>query len=104
MMPPRDNSRGLAIAAVLLVAAAVTSRAEVRLETRSGDEPQVSVIVTPSGPWSPTSIVTSVVLNPDGDLIGDTPPGWDSRQVKALAAWSRPADASVELAIGQDEH
>lgn len=89
---------------VAFLAIATITHAEVRLETRSGTEPEVAVIVTPQGPWSPTSVVTSVVLNPDGDLIGDTQPGWNSRGAKALAAWARPTDGSVELAIGFEEH
>lgn len=103
MMPTNNSSKGLVLALALLATAAATTRAEVRLETRSGVEPEVSVIVTPSGPWSPTSVVTSVVLNPDGDLIGDTPPGWNSRGAKALAAWSRPTEGAIELAIGQED-
>ena len=68
MTPTRNCCMSLGM--VLLLTASI-SRAEVRLETRSGDEPEVAVIVTPQGPWSPTSAVTSVVLNPDGDLSGD---------------------------------
>ena len=101
MTPTRNCCMSLGM---VLVLTASISRAEVRLETRSGDEPEVAVIVTPQGPWSPTSAVTSVVLNPDGDLTGDGQPGWKSRGAKALAAWARPTEGSIELAIGLDEH
>lgn len=86
-----------------LVAAVIVSmpaRGEVRLGDGPSDVPSVEVINTPTGPWSPTGGFSSAILNPGGDLIGDSRPDWSVRGRAALAAWTRPSSSTVELAIG----
>jgi hypothetical protein len=98
------NTMGRILLAACIVAASTTASAEVRLEARTGTDPSVEVITTPQGPWSPTTAVTSIVLNPDGDLIGDSQPGWRSRIGAAVAAWVRPTSSTIEIAMGRADH
>lgn len=97
-MKAGDVRTWIALAAAIL--GAMSARSEVRLEESPSDPPTVEVINTPTGPWSPTGGGSSTVLNPDGDLFGDSAPGWSARGQAALAAWVRPSSSTVELAIG----
>src|SRR5439155_8588620 len=62
--------------------------------------PEVVVDSTPRGPWTPTGTLTSAVLNPDGDLAGDSVPGWTGDAVRVLTAWTRPTSGDLEQAVG----
>jgi hypothetical protein len=73
--------------------------AEVRLEYSGGTTYDVVIVPTWRGPWTPTGNVTPLVLNPSGDLSGDSMPGWDGND-EVLAAWIRPGSQTIEKATG----
>ena len=89
--------RGGLMAAALLSAGVVA--AEVRLQYAGGTTYDVVVVPTWRGPWTPTGNVTPLVLNPTGDLSGDSMPGWDGSE-SVLTAWLRPITETVEKAVG----
>lgn len=89
-----------ALAAVLAATAAL---AEVRLVGGAGgQELAVEIATTPRGPWTPTGEVNDRVLNPSGDLFGDSMPGWDTRGDHVLSAWIRPGDGMLQRAFGEE--
>lgn len=89
---------GAALAAALL---APPGLAEVRLvETAPDGTLSVDILSTPRGPWTPTGSVTAQVLNPSGDLFGDTMPGWDARGPSVLSAWIRPGSGVLYRSLG----
>lgn len=95
------NSARLACWTAAALAVVVgAARAEVRLAAAaSGEGLQVEVVTTMLGPWTPTGPVSAVVLNPVGDLTGDSMPGWANGSL-ALAAWNRPVTGTLDQAIG----
>ena len=88
---------GIALAAMLCPGLAL---AEVRLLEDTSGVLSVEVDSTPRGPWTPMGSVTSVILNPSGDLFGDGMPGWDSRGSRVLSAWIRPGSGILHRSLG----
>ena len=92
---------GLILCIAIAVALAAPVRAEVRLiDDAASSRLVVDVTTTPRGPWTPTGGVTARVLNPSGDLFGDSMPGWDTRITSVQAAWIRPGSGAVSRALG----
>ncbi len=99
-----NSNRGGLILFIAIMAAALAAapaRGEVRLVEDPADSRLiVDVDATPRGPWTPHGSVTPRVLNPNGDLFGDSMPGWETRGSRVLCAWIRPGSGTVSRSIG----
>lgn len=93
--------RRIATVGLAFLAAASLASAEVRL-ARSGNDPDVQVIVTPAGPWSPVGRIDSRALNPRGDLRGDGSPAILAAGSRVLVAWTS-REPVLQLALGDTE-
>ena len=96
------TTAGLLLAGAALLPVA-TARAEVSLvPAKRTVEARVDVRATAQGPWSLLGQPTARTLNPAGDLLGDGFPGTAARSDWACAAWVRPAEGQVLLAVGRE--
>jgi hypothetical protein len=93
------KTTGIALAALLSSSLAM---GEVRLAEDATGALSVEISSTPRGPWTPTGSVTDLVLNPSGDLFGDSMPGWDSRGSRLLSAWIRPGSGILHRSLGTE--
>src|SRR5689334_11896692 len=83
----------------LLLLGASATRAEVRL-VPSSVSPSVRIVESSQGTWSPAGRIDALVLNPQGDALGDGMPSSARAGAKVLVAWSAGSGDSINLALG----